>query len=121
MEQIRWIVEAIAAAGAFIGAVSVVVRPIRAMLKAQREHQDQAKKRDESIMSRLDILERHQRETWMEGLRDRIFSNSLPLTERIDAGKVYISNGGNGIAEVQHEENVRRLREAREQEGAAKS
>ena len=105
MEHIQWIVQTVIAAAAFLGAVTVIAKPIRAMLKAQRD-----------IISRLDTLERHQRETWMETLRHKIFSSSLPLTERVNAGEIYITNGGNGTAKVQHEDNVKLLREKRERE-----
>ena len=116
MEHIKWIVQTIVALGAFVGAVTVIVRPIRAILKAQKQNQEQMKKRDEGIATRLDTLERHQRETWMETLRHKIFSSSLPLTERVNAGEIYITNGGNGTAKVQHEKNVRLLREDGERE-----
>jgi len=116
IEHIKWVVQTVIAAAAFVGAITVLARPLRAMLKTLRENQEQTKKREESIINRLDTLERHQRETWMETLRHKIFSSSLPLTERVNAGKIYINNGGNGTAEVQHDENVKRLREERERE-----
>jgi len=114
MEHIKWIVQTVVALAAFVTAVTVIAKPIRAILNAQKQNQEQQKKRDEGIATRLDTLERHQRETWMETLRHKIFSSSLPLTERVNAGEIYINNGGNGTAKVQHEENVRRLREDRE-------
>ena len=47
----------------------------------------------------------------MELLRLKIYSSDLPLAEKVNAGKKYLDNGGNGAGTVRHEENVRALKE----------
>lgn len=106
-EQILWLIQTIITAATLIGAVSAIAKPISSMLKAQREHQKQTEEWCEEVEERLETLERKQTETWLETLRHKIYSSSLPLAERVNAGELYIKHGGNGTAKVQHEQNLR--------------
>jgi hypothetical protein len=95
---------------AIIGVIKSVALPIKKLLNAQLEHQQETEKNEKAMDERFSRLERHQRETWLATLRHSIFSESLPLHERVNAGETYTSNGGNGTAKVQHEKNVEELR-----------
>jgi len=111
MEHIKWLIEIFLGAAALVGAGWVVAKPIRSAVKAIKAYTDKVETWQKATDARLDTLDRHQHETWLETLRHKIFSSSLPLCERVNAGETYVSNGGNGTAKVQHDKNVQLLRE----------
>ena len=107
--------------GAVVGALLAVVtlvltiaRPLRRFIKDHKAADAALAAEIQEIRDWIAVLEQRQRETWMETLRHKIFSGSLPLTERVNAGKLYLDHGGNGAAAVKHEKNVQRLREITE-------
>lgn len=48
------------------------------------------------IVKKVEKLEAHQHETYMQMLRLVIVSDEMPLEERIKAGDEYVKAGGNG-------------------------
>ena len=95
-----------AIAGALIAIITLalmVVRPIRKFIKGTQET--------------LDLHTKRQLENYLELLRMKIFSDSLPLEERVDAGDKYKKAGGNGQAGLRHEENVTAYKKKMEREG----
>ena len=67
----------------------------------------------ESVKDTQELHTAYNLKNYMEILRHKIFSVSLSLAERVDAGQKYLDHGGNGSAKVQHDENVLALKEER--------
>ncbi len=57
-----------------------------------------------SIKRRLDKMEEHDKEQYLDILRLTIMSPDIPVSERIIAGKKYIKLGGNGDVKKYFEE-----------------
>ena len=60
------------------------------------------------VLKKIDLLEQHQRETYMQTLRLVIMSEEIPLEERIKAGDDYIKEGGNGAIRHFYEDDLLR-------------
>ena len=58
------------------------------------------------VLKKIEKLEQHQHETYMQTLRLVIMSEEMPLEERIKAGDKYIKNGGNGAIKHFYEEDL---------------
>lgn len=56
----------------------------------------QAISQNRTIKRRLDNIEKHNNEQYLDILRLTIMSEEMPISERIIAGKKYIDRGGNG-------------------------
>ena len=115
MDHVKWLVEVVLGVAGFVAAAAIIAKPIRSAMRAVKEYTEKTEKWQTDTDKKLETLDRHQHDTWVETLRHKIFSNSLPLVERVNAGEMYINNGGNGVAKVQHEKNVQQLRERRDE------
>ena len=111
MEHIIWLVEGMSVVAGIIAAAVIIAKPIRSVINGIKDYTEKNEQWQKDTDEKLETLDRHQHETWMETLRHKVFSSSLPLVERVNAGETYINNGGNGAAKVQHQKNVERLRE----------
>ena len=89
--DILFAAKAIAAIAAAVVVVMKIIKPILELLK------------------KVDKLEEHQRETYMQTLRLVITSEEMPLEERISAGDKYIQMGGNGAVKHLYQELLARL------------
>ena len=98
---------------ATITLLGLVIRPIRKFITDHRATDLAQANEIQQIKSTQETLVRHQHETWLATLRHSIFSESLPLVERVNAGETYIAQGGNGAAKIQHDENVKKFRKER--------
>jgi hypothetical protein len=88
--------------GIIVTLLTLVVRPLRKI--AKDNHADH-----EAARLRMDTLERNIAETHKRLLRADVWSDTLPLSERVDAGEEYIRQGGNGATKAQHALNVEEL------------
>lgn len=59
-----------------------------------------------AVLKKIEKLERHQNETYMQTLRLVIMSEEMPLEERIATGDKYITNGGNGAIKRFYEDDL---------------
>jgi len=83
-----------------INLVMTMWRPLHKIAKSYKSMQDT-----------LELHTAHLRKNYMALLRLVMFTDVLPLEERVNAGEKYLKADGNGTAKVQHETNVAELRE----------
>lgn len=95
----------------FFSLVLFVWKPLHRFVKSHKETDETQAQEIKTIKENLELHSAHMRENYMELLRLKIYSADLPLSERVNAGKKYLKLGGNGAAEIQHDNNVRQLRE----------
>lgn len=77
--------EVIIKAGAVIAALGGLFSVVLALVKAT-----------ENLKETIEDLKEHSAENYMNTLRLTIFSNDMPIGERIAAGVKYLKAGGNG-------------------------
>ena len=65
-----------------------------------------------TIKDTQELQSAHLLENYLELMRHKIYSVTLPLEEKVNAGQKYLDHGGNGSAKIQHERNVEELRGA---------
>jgi len=82
------------AAMAIITLLLTVVRPLRKYIKKSKDAET-------ARAEQMTRIERHQMENYLGLLRLQMYSGTLPLAERVNAGDKYLELGGNGAAKVQ--------------------
>jgi len=94
-----------ALAGSVMAIITLLLFVARPLYKMFKQHSACSA----DMKARLERLERHTTDNYKAGLRMAVWSDDLPLTERVDAGEKYISLKGNGATMVRHQQNVKAL------------
>ena len=71
-----------------------------------------------AVCDRLDVLERHSTESYMESLWNRMRDKALPLEERAEAAQRYLDAGYNGARKIKADAVVREYAESLGKENA---
>ena len=82
--------------GAVVAIIALVVKIVNAVKSAITYFTDLKKKVDE--------LGKHDKQQYMAILRLTVMSDNIPLSERINAGKEYLAEHGNGDVEQYYNE-----------------
>ena len=96
--------------GAVAGAILSIKALIKPILDKVNEVMDElkatrAEARDNA--KKIDKLEEHSREHYLELLKHTIMNPEIPLAERLISGKKYIDLGGNGEVKQYYEKLVK--------------
>jgi len=109
--------ETVLAIGGVAAAVTTIVNLVLLIWKPihrlRTENAAREEKRDLEAKSIKETLELHTSrilENYLELLRHKIFSTTLPLDQKVNAGEKFVAAGGNGAAKIQHNQNVENLR-----------
>lgn len=81
---------------AIVGAVTVIYNAIKKTIKPIMD-----------VGEKVDTLVGHDKEQYLAILRLTVMTESMPISERLIAGKKYIENGGNGDVKKYYEQLIK--------------
>lgn len=92
MSETATIVIAIVSSGAFTAIINAVITAIQ----HRKSRKNGVAKRLETIEQKVDKLTEHNELQYLSLLRLTVMDTDMPMSERLIAGKEYLSKGGNG-------------------------
>ena len=114
MTEVGTIVVAILSSGAFTAIVTAIINAakerkskktgIKAMLEAIKSRLDGIEDKLDKQDKRLEKNEEHNDLQYLSLLRLTVMDSDMPMSERLIAGKEYISRGGNGDVKAFYKE-----------------
>jgi hypothetical protein len=95
-------------------AAGAVAAALIAIIPALLSHHRKSEQHSRTVEEALERLQKHSEENYMAQLRLTLWSNDVPLVERINAGERYVALGGNGASKLKYDRIKREFEESGE-------